>query len=69
MKHDGTAGPVAVVIPALNEREAVGKVLDEVGALDFRAIPIVVDGRSKDGTVEIARSKQAEVLFQSSIGY
>lgn len=69
IKRDGTAGPVAVVIPALNEREAVGKVLDDVGSLDFAAIPIVVDGRSKDGTVEVARSKQAEVLFQTRIGY
>ena len=64
-----TTGPVAVVIPALNERESVGRVLDDVSSLDFPSIPIVVDGRSDDGTVEIARSKKAEVLYQSRIGY
>jgi glycosyltransferase involved in cell wall biosynthesis len=60
---------VAVIIPALNERDSVGMVLDAVRSLDFNSIPIVVDGRSDDGTVEIARDKRAEVLFQRRIGY
>lgn len=66
---DEITSPVAIVIPALNERDSVGKVLDDVRSLDFPSIPIVVDGRSKDGTVEIARGKKAEVLFQKRIGY
>ena len=61
--------PVAIIIPALNERDSVGKVLDGLRSLDFPSIPIVVDGRSNDGTVEIARGKKAEVLFKKRIGY
>jgi glycosyltransferase involved in cell wall biosynthesis len=68
-RTDEITSPVAIVIPALNERESVGKVLDDVRSLDFPSIPIVVDGRSHDGTVEIARGKKAEVLFQKHIGY
>lgn len=68
-RTDEITSPVAIVIPALNERESVGKVLDDVRSLDFPSIPIVVDGRSQDGTVEIARGKKAEVLFQKHIGY
>ena len=66
---DDIISPIAIVIPALNEKESVGRVLDAVRSLDFPSILIVVDGRSRDGTVEIARGKKAEVLFQKRIGY
>lgn len=40
---------VTIVIPALNECEAVGKVIDELNREGFLNI-LVVDGYSKDGT-------------------
>ena len=62
---------IAVVIPTLNEKEAVGKVLDGVknvmDGYDYRMV--VVDGRSVDGTDEIARSRDADVIYQRGRGY
>jgi dolichol-phosphate mannosyltransferase len=58
---------VTVVIPTLNEKEAIGPVLDEVKREGYRHI-LVVDGYSSDDTVEIARSKGAKVVFQHGLG-
>jgi len=55
----------------LNECEAVGKVLstikDVMAGYEYRVL--VVDGRSIDGTDEIARSMGAEVIYQRGKGY
>jgi glycosyltransferase involved in cell wall biosynthesis len=62
---------IAIVIPTLNEREAVGKVLDGVkdimAGYEYRIL--VVDGHSNDGTYEIAKEKGAEVIYQRGKGY
>jgi len=58
---------VTIVIPTLNEREAIGLVIDEFRSLGYRNI-IVVDGGSTDGTVEIAKSKGVRVLQQEGKG-
>jgi len=58
---------VTVVIPTLNEEEAIGVVLDEVMAEGYRNI-LVVDGYSKDRTVEIAKSKGVRVVYQDGVG-
>lgn len=58
---------VTVVIPTLNEAEAIGLVLDELLDLGVRNI-IVVDGHSKDGTVEIVREKGIRLVFQRGKG-
>jgi dolichol-phosphate mannosyltransferase len=47
---------VTVVIPTLNEREAIGIVLDELLAEGCVNV-LVVDGYSTDGTVDIVRGK------------
>jgi rSAM/selenodomain-associated transferase 2 len=53
-------GPrVSVVIPALDEAAHVERALASVGAADER---IVVDGGSRDRTVDLARSAGAHVL-------
>jgi dolichol-phosphate hexosyltransferase len=69
-KSAGTAR-VAVVIPALNEEPGIGKVIDEVkGVLEgVESRIIVVDGRSRDGTVKVARKHGASVVTQRVAGY
>jgi glycosyltransferase involved in cell wall biosynthesis len=66
-----SATRIAIVIPTLNEREAVGKVLDGVkdvmAGFEYRIL--VVDGHSIDGTDEIAKEKGAEVIYQRGKGY
>ncbi len=58
---------VTVVVPTLNEAEAVGLVIDELRALGFSRI-LVVDGHSTDGTPEIAASRGARVALQRGRG-
>ncbi|MEM2178051.1 MAG: glycosyltransferase [Candidatus Methanomethylicaceae archaeon] len=58
---------VTIVLPTLNEEEAIGKVIDEIKAEGFKNI-LVVDGYSSDRTVEIAKSKGVEVIFQEGSG-
>lgn len=48
--------PVAVVIPTLNERERIGRLLSELGDGGWQEIA-VVDGGSLDGTVETVRRR------------
>lgn len=71
MEAKRSATRIAIVIPTLNEREAVGKVLDGVkdvmAGYEYRIL--VVDGHSIDGTYEIAREKGAEVIYQRGKGY
>lgn len=58
---------VTVVIPTLNEAEAIGKLLEEVSACGYRNV-LVVDGYSSDGTEAIARSFEAQVVKQHGKG-
>lgn len=58
---------VTVVIPTLNEEEGIGLVIDGLLAEGYRNI-LVVDGYSSDRTVEVAKSRGAEVVYQSGVG-
>jgi dolichol-phosphate mannosyltransferase len=58
---------VTIVIPILNEREGVGKVLDELNKFGYRKI-LVVDGYSTDGSREIAVENGARVVEQLGKG-
>jgi dolichol-phosphate hexosyltransferase len=62
-----TPKDVSVVIPTLNEKEGIGKVIDELKAVGFERI-LVVDGYSDDGTTGIAESKGAETIHQHGPG-
>lgn len=62
-----TSDQVTIVIPVLNEREAIGKVLDSVKDEGFDNV-LVVDGYSDDETRTIAESKGATVLQQHGAG-
>ncbi len=59
---------VDVIIPALNEEEAIVKVINDIPKLLVRDI-IVVDNGSKDATAARAREAGATVLRQPERGY
>jgi dolichol-phosphate mannosyltransferase len=58
---------VTVVIPTLNEQEAIGPLLDEIKTAGYEKI-LVADGYSNDRTVEIAKAKGAIVVGQHGKG-
>lgn len=64
---------VSVVLPALNEEEAVGKVIDEIpveelAAKGYEIEIIVVDNGSTDKTAEIAAAQGAKVISEPNRG-
>lgn len=61
-------GRVAIVIPALNEQDALPHVLADIGAA-LEAEVVVVDNRSTDATADVARSAGATVLHEPQRGY
>jgi len=58
---------VTVVIPTLNEAEAIAKTIEEVRAEGYTNI-LVVDGYSMDRTTEIARAMGVKVFYQHGSG-
>ncbi len=61
-----TAPTVSVVIPALNEAENLPLVLPLIPDSVYEVI--LVDGRSTDGTVEVARSIRPDIRFVQQQG-
>lgn len=59
---------VDVIIPVLNEQNAVGRVIAEIPKELIRQV-IVVDNGSTDDTINVARKAGAIVLEESSKGY
>jgi glycosyltransferase involved in cell wall biosynthesis len=60
---------VTVIIPTLNEEQSIGQTLDEIPK-DFANLEImIVDGLSKDHTIEIAKEKGARVVIEKRKGY
>lgn len=57
---------VCVLIPTLNEENAIGGVIDGFKGKGYRIV--VIDGNSQDRTREIAKSKGAEVIVQRGKG-
>lgn len=58
---------IAVIVPALNEELAIGRVVREIPNLVTKAI--VVDNGSTDGTAEQAREAGAHVVHEERRGY
>ena len=58
----------ALIIPALNEAEAIGQLLRQVPVALFAQI-VVVDNGSTDGTAAAAREAGAEVVLEPRRGY
>lgn len=59
---------VDVVIPALDERASIGRVLDDLPRRLLREV-LVVDNGSSDGTAEVARARGASVVREPRRGY
>ncbi len=60
-------GDLTVVLPVLNEAEAIGRVIEELRGEGYHNI-LVVDGYSNDGSDEIARAKGVGVVYQHGLG-
>jgi dolichol-phosphate mannosyltransferase len=58
---------VTIVIPTMNEAEAIAKTIEEVKTEGYRNI-LVVDGYSTDGTADVARAMAVKVLYQHGCG-
>ena len=64
-KHDpANYSDVLLVIPTLNEHEAIGELLEEARAVGFSNI-LVVDGFSSDRTREASEGAGAKVVLQN----
>jgi glycosyltransferase involved in cell wall biosynthesis len=59
---------ITVIIPALNEERALGKVLDDIPKNIVSEI-VVVDNNSSDATAEVARNFGATVVRETRKGY
>jgi len=65
---------VSVVIPTLNEEEGIGATIDEIPIESLKKAGydveiLVIDGRSKDRTRQIAESRGAKVIIEPRKGY
>lgn len=60
--------PYALLIPALNEAESIGLLLDALPRELFIQI-LVVDNGSRDRTAEVARAGGAQVVWEPRRGY
>ncbi len=57
-----------LLVAALNEESGIGPTLEEFQSVMAYSKIIVVDGKSTDRTVEIAKNLGAEIAFQDGIG-
>ncbi len=57
-----------VIIAALNEEEGIGRTINEINVSLANPHVLVVDGRSTDRTVEVAKDNGATIAFQDGLG-
>ena len=62
------AAPYALIIPALNEEESIGRLVAQVPAGLFSQV-IVVDNGSRDATAGVARAAGSQVVVEPRRGY
>jgi len=68
MERNSTNPAISVIIATLNEEEGVGPTIQELQRVLNNPHVIVVDGRSFDRTVEVAKNIGADVLLQDKRG-
>lgn len=69
----GTPKELCIILPALNEERTIGQVIrriprESLHLLGYSPRVLVVDGRSTDATLKIARAKGAEIVNQEGKG-
>jgi len=57
-----------VLIAALNEEEGIGHTISEINKILKNPLILVVDGKSTDKTVEVAKKLGAQVVLQDGLG-
>ena len=67
IEHKG-AEETLVIVATLNEENGLGPTLTEIKGSLENPLCLVVDGRSTDRTVEVAKECGAQTLFQKGIG-
>ena len=67
-KGEEVARSTQVIIAALNEEEGIGLTVAELKAYLVNVRILVVDGKSSDWTVKIAKNLGAEIAFQDGMG-
>lgn len=60
--------PYLVIMAALNEEQGIGPTIEEVNFFLNNPAFLVIDGNSKDRTIEIAKSCDAKILEQKGRG-
>jgi glycosyltransferase involved in cell wall biosynthesis len=56
------------IVAALNEEEGIGLTIAELHRYLVNPWVIVVDGKSRDRTVEVAKNANADVIYQEGVG-
>jgi glycosyltransferase involved in cell wall biosynthesis len=64
----GYRSPVLAIVAALNEEEGIGLTIAELRRYLGEPWVLVVDGKSRDRTVEVAKNLDADVMFQDDKG-
>ncbi|MFC1904413.1 glycosyltransferase family 2 protein [Chloroflexota bacterium] len=64
---------VAIILPALNEEQTIGKVIDEIAMVPleregYEVQIVLVDGESSDRTRQIAHEKNARIIVEPRRG-
>ena len=67
-KGDERIPSTQIIIAALNEEEGIGLTIADLHAHLRHPHVLVVDGKSTDQTVEVAKNMGADIIFQDGIG-
>ncbi|MGR3295884.1 MAG: glycosyltransferase family 2 protein [Candidatus Bathyanammoxibius sp.] len=59
---------LTVILPTRNEVATIGRMIDEIRALDIGAMIVVLDYKSTDGTREVAQSKDVFLVDEPEKG-
>lgn len=66
MNEKNYESEVEVIIPTLNEEKTIGSIIERT--LIYANKVLVIDGRSEDGTIKIARENGAQIKIQNGRG-